>query len=266
MTEPAPAIRLEIPRPAPEVVKAFQALATTAIADVIELGCVMRYAIHPLWPDMPRIAGPAFTVRTAHHDNLMLHAAIYRAEPGDVIVVEAGDDSLAVAGGNVCAIAQRRGVAGFIVDGVIRDIAESRANGFPLFARGRSPSPGAKEGLARLITDPLQVVVHPGIVVADERGSCAARQGAEVLKKATAEADPGSTSTPGEESPRQGDATPHKGGPLGAGPTNFATSPRWQSPQRHPRPAVSPGLVWPVICLAPGPREAGIPAGAAPTD
>src|SRR6266581_1069923 len=81
MTEPAQAIRLDIPRPTPEVVKGFQGLATTAISDVIGLSSVMRYFIHPLWPDMPRIAGPAFTVRTPHHDNLMLHAAIYRAEP-----------------------------------------------------------------------------------------------------------------------------------------------------------------------------------------
>src|SRR6266851_395737 len=133
MTEPAQAIRLDIPRPAPEIVKGYQGLATTAISDIIDLSCVMRYAIQPLWPDIPRIAGPAFTVRTPRHDNLMLHAAIYRAEPGDVIVVEAGDDAMAVAGGNVCAIAQKRGVAGFIVDGVIRDIGESRASGFPLF-------------------------------------------------------------------------------------------------------------------------------------
>src|SRR5258708_40091722 len=103
MPEPAQAIRLDIPRPTPEVVKGFQGLATTAISDVIGLSSVMRYFIHPLWPDMPRIAGPAFTVRTPHHDNLMLHAAIYRAEPGDVIVVEAGDDSMAVAGGHGCA-------------------------------------------------------------------------------------------------------------------------------------------------------------------
>ena len=51
MTEPAQAIRLEFPRPAPEVVKGFQGLPTTAISDIIDRGCVMRYAIHPLWPD-----------------------------------------------------------------------------------------------------------------------------------------------------------------------------------------------------------------------
>ena len=99
MTEISQAIRLTIPRPAADVVKGCQGLATTAVADIIDLSCVMRYAIHPLWPDIGRIAGPAFTVRTARHDNLMLHAAIYRAEPGDVIVVEAGDDAMAVAGG-----------------------------------------------------------------------------------------------------------------------------------------------------------------------
>lgn len=194
MTEPSQAIRLDIPRPAPEVVKGFQGLATTAISDIIDLSCVMRYAIHPFWPDMPRIAGPAFTVRTARHDNLMLHAAIYRAEPGDVIVVEAGDDSMAVAGGNVCAIAQKRGVAGFIVDGVIRDIGESRASGFPLFARGRSPIPAGKEGPGE-INHSIRcggIVVNPGdVVVADDEGIVVVplARAPEVLKKAQAKAE-----------------------------------------------------------------------------
>lgn len=194
MTEPSQAIRLTIPRPAADVVKGFQGLPTTAISDIIDLSCVMRYAIHPLWPDIGRIAGPAFTVRTPRHDNLMLHAAIYRAEPGDVIVVEAGDDAMAVAGGNVCAIAQKRGVAGFIVDGVIRDIGESRANGFPLFARGRSPIPAAKEGPGE-INHPIRcggVVVHPGdMVVADDEGIVVIplAKADEVLKKAQAKAE-----------------------------------------------------------------------------
>jgi regulator of RNase E activity RraA len=194
MTEPAQAIRLDIPRPAPAIVKGFQGFATTAISDIIDLSSVMRFSIQPLWPDMPRIAGPAFTVRTPRHDNLMLHAAIYRAEPGDVIVVEAGDESMAVAGGNVCAVARKRGVAGFIVDGVIRDIGESRANGFPLFARGRSPIPAAKEGPGE-INHPIRcggVVVHPGdIVVADDEGIVVVplARAAEVLKKAQAKAE-----------------------------------------------------------------------------
>ena len=194
MPDTSAAMRLDFPRPTPEVVKGYQGLATTAIADIIDLSCVMRYALHPLWPDIGRIAGPAFTVRTARHDNLMLHAAIYRAEPGDVIVVEAGDDAMAVAGGNVCAIAQKRGVAGFVIDGVIRDIGESRDKNFPLFARGRSPIPGSKEGPGE-INHPIRcggVVVHPGdVVIADDEGIVVVplAKAEEVLKKAQAKAD-----------------------------------------------------------------------------
>jgi 4-hydroxy-4-methyl-2-oxoglutarate aldolase len=129
-------IRLHIERPPRDFVEGLKKLSPTALADMLTLDSVMRHVIRPLWPDMPRVAGPAFTVRTAKHDNLMLHAAIYRAEPGDVIVVEAGDEEMAVAGGNVCAVAQRHGVAGFIIDGVIRDVAEARGNGFPRRRQG----------------------------------------------------------------------------------------------------------------------------------
>ena len=142
---------------------------------------------------MPRVAGPAYTVRTVKHDNLMLHAAIYHAEPGDVIVVQAGDDRMAVADGNVCAVAQRRGVAGFVVDGVIRDVAGSRGRGFPVFARGVSPIPARQDGPGE-IGGPITcggVRVNPGdVVVADEEGIVVvARARAEtVLKNARAKA------------------------------------------------------------------------------
>lgn len=173
MTDETRPLNIRIDRPSPEVIKAFGALAATEVSDVLELSCVMRYAIHPLWPGMPRIAGPAFTVRTGRHDNLMFHASIYLAQPGDVIVVEAGDDEMAVAGGNVCAIAQRRGVAGLVVDGVIRDVGEARENGFPVFARGASPIPGKRvgEGEVNAAIRCGGVVVNPGdVVVADEEG------------------------------------------------------------------------------------------------
>jgi regulator of RNase E activity RraA len=103
----------------------------------------------------------------------MVHAAIYRAAPGAVIVVQAGDLDYAVAGGNVCAVAQRRGVAAFVVDGVIRDLAEARARGFPVFARGVIPIPGVKEAVG-VLNGPVRcggVEVAPGdVVVADEEG------------------------------------------------------------------------------------------------
>jgi 4-hydroxy-4-methyl-2-oxoglutarate aldolase len=186
-------IRLHIERPPRDFVEGLKKLSPTALADMLRLESVMRHLIRPLWPDMPRIAGPAFTVRTAKHDNLMLHAAIYRAEPGDVIVVEAGDEEMAVAGGNVCAVAQRHGVAGFVIDGVIRDVGEARANGFPIFARGVSPIPGAKEGPGE-INGTITcggATVHPGdVIVADEEGIVVVprAEAGEVLKKAQSKA------------------------------------------------------------------------------
>jgi regulator of RNase E activity RraA len=152
---------------------AFQALSPTTLADALTHDRVMNIGIRPLWTDMPRIAGPAYPVRCAPGDNLMLHAAIYRAPVGSVIVVEAGDVDYAVAGGNVCAVAQKNGVAGFVVDGVIRDLAEVRENRFPVFARGVSPIPGGKDVL-EAINQPVTcggVLVSSGdIVVADEEG------------------------------------------------------------------------------------------------
>ena len=173
MTDATRPLDAAIDRPAPEVIKAYAALSPNELSDVLELSCVMRHEIHPLWPGMPRIAGPAFTTRTGRHDNLMFHASIYLARPGDVIVVEAGDDEMAVAGGNVCAIAQRNGVAGLVVDGVVRDVVESRERRFPLFGRGASPIPAKRvgEGGMNVQIRCGGVVVNPGdVIVADEEG------------------------------------------------------------------------------------------------
>ncbi|MEV7078140.1 RraA family protein [Streptomyces sp. NPDC093516] len=151
---------------------AFKDVPPTTLADLLGRAQVMDIGIRPLW-NSPRVAGPAFTVRCEPGDNLMLHAAVYRAEPGSVIVVESGDVDYALAGGNVCAVAQRRGVAAFVVDGVIRDLGEVREAGFPVFSRGVIPIPGTKEKVGSL-GEPARVggvLVHPGdIVVADEEG------------------------------------------------------------------------------------------------
>ena len=152
---------------------AFQALSPTTLADVLTRDRVMDIGIRPLWVGMPRVAGPAYTVRCSRGQNLMLHAAIYRAPPGSIIVVEAGDTDYAVAGGNVCAVAQQHGVVALIVDGVIRDLAEIRANRFPVFARGVIPIPGDKSALGALnvAVNCGRVQVASGdIVVADEEG------------------------------------------------------------------------------------------------
>jgi 4-hydroxy-4-methyl-2-oxoglutarate aldolase len=154
----------------------FQDVPTTTLGDLLNREHFMDIGIRPLWgtgADTPRLVGPAYPVRCTKNDNLALHAAIYRAEPGSVIVVESGDLEYALAGGNVCAIAQRRGVAGFVLDGLVRDIGEVRELGFPVYGRGVIPKPGGKSEAAPF-GRPANcggVTVHPGdVIVADEDG------------------------------------------------------------------------------------------------
>jgi len=169
----------------------FSEVSPTTLADILGHEQVMNIGIRPMWPEARRAAGPAFTVRCPPGDNLMLHAAIYRAAPGSVIVVESGDLDYALAGGNVCAIAQRHGIEAFVVDGVMRDLAEVRELGFPVFARGLIPVPGTRTAVTTLNVQVRcgGVLVSPGdIVVADEEGVAvtpAVRQ-EEVLRDAQA--------------------------------------------------------------------------------
>ncbi|WP_189949412.1 RraA family protein [Streptomyces alanosinicus] len=171
---------------------AFQAVSTTTLADLLGREQVMDIGIRPLWGPVPRVAGPAFTVSCPPGDNLMLHAAVHRAAPGSVVVVESGDLDYALAGGNMCAVAQVRGVAAFVADGVVRDLAEIRECAFPVFARGVIPVPGAKKAV-RPLNEPVRCggvrVAAGDMIVADEEGVVAvpAARSAEILRRARAQ-------------------------------------------------------------------------------
>jgi regulator of RNase E activity RraA len=171
----------------------FATISPCTFAEVVTRDRVMDPGIRPLWQPMPRLAGPAYPVACPAGDNLMLHVAIHRAPAGSVIVCAAGDANWAMAGGNVCAYAQQRGIAGFVVDGVIRDIAETRKNAFPVFGRGVIPIPGVRKtpGLINVAVVCGGVTVAPGdVVIADEEGIVVLpkAQAADMLAKAQARA------------------------------------------------------------------------------
>jgi len=151
----------------------FAELSPTAYGDVLPREHFISHNIQSLWNPAPRIAGPAFTVQMTPGEHLMMHVAIYKAPKGSIIVADAGDCSNAVAGGNVCATAQQRGIAGFVVDGVIRDLKEIRDSQFPVYAQGVFPVPGAKKEVSPL-NQPITcggVSVSAGdVIVADEEG------------------------------------------------------------------------------------------------
>jgi regulator of RNase E activity RraA len=120
------------------------------------------------------MAGPALTVKTRPGDNLMVHKAIDMAEPGDVIVVDAGGDlTTAIIGELMVTHAVTRGVAGIVINGAIRDSAVLRAGRFPVFAAGvthRGPyKDGPGEINAAIALDGM--VIAPGdLVLGDDDG------------------------------------------------------------------------------------------------
>ncbi|WP_261663640.1 RraA family protein [Deinococcus sp. Marseille-Q6407] len=146
---------------------------TTAFGSFLPGDRVLDYRIRPLYPQTPALSGPAFTVRLEPGCNLMLHAAIYHAPAGSVLVVQSPDLRHAVAGGNVCLTAQQNGIAGMVINGMIRDRAEIEAAGFPVYALGTTPIPGSKDPRGDW-QQPVQcggVTVHPGDwLVADSEG------------------------------------------------------------------------------------------------
>lgn len=151
----------------------FAEFAPTDYAGALKKEHFMDCGIHALWQPIPRIAGPAFTVKLPAGDHLMFHAAIYEAPSGSIIVADSGSMEYAVSGGNVSAIAQKNGIAGFVVDGVIRDIKEVREAHFPIFARGVMPIPGIKKAILPLNVSIVcgGIHVNPGdVIVADEEG------------------------------------------------------------------------------------------------
>ena len=83
-----------------------------------------------------RVAGRARTALCANGDNLMVHAAVAHAEPGDVLVLTSTEPApVAFLGDLLATQAQERGVAGILVDGAVRDVEELRELGLPIWAR-----------------------------------------------------------------------------------------------------------------------------------
>ena len=120
------------------------------------------------------LAGPALTVKTRPGDNLLVHKAIDMAEPGDVIVVDAGGDlTTAIIGELMATHAETRGVAGFVINGAIRDSAVLRSGRFPVFAAGVTHRGPYKDGPGEInVAIALDgMVIEPGdLVLGDDDG------------------------------------------------------------------------------------------------
>jgi regulator of RNase E activity RraA len=163
--------------PSRETLAAYEGLAVANISDAMSRGTGTS-ALHPMHRTR-RILGRAFTVRTRPGDNLMVHKAIDAAQPGDVIVVDAGGDmSNAIIGEIMVGWAARRCLGGFVIDGAIRDSETIGQGDFPVYARGVAHRGPYKDGPGA-INVPVTVdgmVVLPGdLLVGDSDGLLAIR-------------------------------------------------------------------------------------------
>jgi regulator of RNase E activity RraA len=166
-------IRHDIERPSPDTVAGLGEFDTPAISDLMNRLYTMVPAIHNVTDPQLRILGAACTVKVYPGDNLMVHKSLDVAEPGDVVVVDAGSSMMnGVLGDLISTKARHRGIAGFVVDGLIRDLPDIQALGdFPVFARGVSPIGPLHRGPGEInhAISAGGIVVNPGDVVVGDR-------------------------------------------------------------------------------------------------
>ncbi|MEN9627584.1 MAG: hypothetical protein RJA10_811 [Pseudomonadota bacterium] len=168
-----PDVIRDFQRVAPDVVEQAARFPSSILADVAGRRGALHGRIAPLAPSM-RLAGPALTVEVRPGDNLMIHAALAVARPGDVIVVDGkGDLGSALMGEIMSQQAVALGVVGVVIDGAVRDSEAIRELGFPMFAAGLNPN-GPTKNVAGRLNHPVSiggVCVRPGdLVVGDADG------------------------------------------------------------------------------------------------
>ena len=121
-----------------------------------------------------KLLGTAFTVKVPQGDNLMLYKAMDLAQPGDILVIDAGGmTDRAIFGEIMVSYCISRGIAGMIVDGSIRDSELLSEMEFPVYAKGVSPNGPYKNGpgeIGTIISVGGQVVRPGDIIIGDGDG------------------------------------------------------------------------------------------------
>ncbi len=108
--------------------------ATADVSDLAGGDVAMDARIRAVWRGA-RVVGPAFTVRTPPGEHPAVKRALEQAAPGDVIVIDGGSCvERALWGDRMALRAQELGVAGVVIDGAVRDVAQVEELAFPLFA------------------------------------------------------------------------------------------------------------------------------------
>ncbi|ODP31639.1 RraA family protein [Pandoraea sp. ISTKB] len=155
------------------VVEAFRSVPVANVSDCMWRMTAGGAGLRP-YHDGTVLAGPALTVKVRPGDNLMIHKALHLAKPGDVIVVDGGGDlTNSLIGELMVTTAIKRGIAGFVMNGAIRDVDAIKAGSFPVYAAGVSHRGPYKDGPGE-INVPISLngmVINPGdLILGDADG------------------------------------------------------------------------------------------------
>lgn len=172
-SNPNPDFRRDFERVAPDVVKRAAEFQAAILADVAGRRGTLNGRITAVSPDM-KCAGPALTVEVRPGDNLMIHAAMAIAKPGDVLVIDGkGDQTCALMGAIMINQCKAIGIAGVVMDAAARDLEELRQLGLPVFSVGGNPN-GPTKFVPGRVNWPISIAgtaVNPGdLIVGDADG------------------------------------------------------------------------------------------------
>jgi 4-hydroxy-4-methyl-2-oxoglutarate aldolase len=156
-----------------ELVQRAAAFQPAILCDVAGRRGAMHGRIRALHPCM-KLAGPAFTIEVRPGDNLMIHAALALAQPGDILVIDGkADQTCALMGAIMMTAAKQLRLGGVVLDAAVRDRLEVEALDFPVFSVGTNPN-GPTKNLPGRIGHPVScggITVCPGdFVAADADG------------------------------------------------------------------------------------------------
>ena len=165
--------KAHFPRLSAEELSAWKAIPVAIAGDAMNRQNLLHSRIRPLGQNY-HLFGQARTVSVIAGDNSAIHAVLGLVEPGQVLMVDGGGHTdRALWGDILSSVAKSKNLAGIVLDGAVRDVAELRAGDMPVYASGVSPA-GPTKGWGGTIDTAIScggVAVKPGdVILGDDDG------------------------------------------------------------------------------------------------